>query len=106
MTAVMAFEPGVDRCISLFADRIRSFSNKESEAASFDASAWLQYFAFDALGELNFSKQLGFLRRGVDVNGLIKGADEMIRYVSLASHGACCFAMVAPGGLANAFNGL
>ena len=33
-----------------------------------DTSAWLQYFAFDAMGELNFSNQFGFLETGADMN--------------------------------------
>lgn len=103
MSAVVAFEPGVDRCISLFADRIRTIQTHDGKAAPFDTSAWLQYFAFDALGELNFSRQLGFLQQGVDVDGWIQGADEMIRYVSLASHRSLNLKVTISGGLADAF---
>ena len=93
MSTVCAFESGVDRCISLLADRICEINdswqekNEPGEAApvSIDASAWLEYFAFDALGELNFSKPLGFLHRGEDVDGWIGGTESMMGYLSLVS---------------------
>ncbi|KAL2827964.1 cytochrome P450 [Aspergillus cavernicola] len=38
---------------------------------TFDLANWLQYFAFDVMGTLTFSKRYGFLERGVDVNGML-----------------------------------
>lgn len=93
MSTVSTFEPDVDRCISLFVDRIREINNsgrekneaRETAPVAIDASAWLEYFAFDALGELNFSRRLGFLSRGEDVGRWIGDTDKMMDYVSLVS---------------------
>lgn len=38
---------------------------------TFDLGQWLQYFAFDVMGTLTFSKRYGFLERGQDVNGML-----------------------------------
>ena len=38
---------------------------------SFDLGNWLQYFAFDVMGTLTFSKRYGFLEQGHDVNGML-----------------------------------
>ncbi|KAL8722234.1 MAG: hypothetical protein Q9181_007531 [Wetmoreana brouardii] len=38
---------------------------------SFDLGNWLQYFAFDVMGTLTFSKRYGFLEQGRDVNGML-----------------------------------
>ncbi|KAI4124801.1 MAG: hypothetical protein LQ338_004627 [Usnochroma carphineum] len=39
---------------------------------AFDLGAWLQYFAFDVMGTLTFSKRYGFLETGQDVNGMLE----------------------------------
>ena len=36
-----------------------------------DLGDWLQYFAFDVMGTLTFSKRYGFLEKGRDVNGML-----------------------------------
>lgn len=39
---------------------------------TFDLGNWLQYFAFDVMGTLTFSKRYGFLEQGRDVNGMLE----------------------------------
>jgi Cytochrome P450 len=39
---------------------------------TFDLGNWLQYFAFDVMGTLTFSKRYGFLETGKDVNGMLE----------------------------------
>ena len=93
MSTVSTFESGVDRCISLLADRICEISDSgsgQNEAGEttrmlINMSAWLEYFALDALGELNFSRPLGFMSRGEDVGGWIGGIEAVMNYVSLVS---------------------
>ncbi|KAL8986024.1 MAG: hypothetical protein Q9205_000449 [Flavoplaca limonia] len=40
--------------------------------STFDLGNWLQYFAFDVMGTLTFSKRYGFLEQGRDVNGMLE----------------------------------
>jgi hypothetical protein len=42
-----------------------------SSGKVFDLADWLQYFAFDVMGTLTFSKRYGFLEKGQDVNGML-----------------------------------
>ena len=37
----------------------------------FDLGSWLQYFAFDVMGTMTFSKRYGFLEEGRDVGGML-----------------------------------
>ncbi|GAB1199993.1 hypothetical protein APSETT444_009353 [Aspergillus pseudonomiae] len=37
----------------------------------FDFGEWLQYFAFDVMGTMSFSRRYGFLEQGRDVNGML-----------------------------------
>ncbi|EED22579.1 cytochrome P450 oxidoreductase, putative [Talaromyces stipitatus ATCC 10500] len=42
-----------------------------SSGDTFDLADWLQYFAFDVMGTLTFSKRYGFLEHGRDVNNML-----------------------------------
>ena len=83
MTALTELEPYVDKCVELFLTRIAEVT--DSGAKSIDISVWLQYFAFDVLGEINFSRQLGFLKTGTDVDNNIAAIDAILQYASLVS---------------------
>ena len=37
----------------------------------FDLGEWLQFFAFDVMGTMTFSKRYGFLDQGKDVGGML-----------------------------------
>lgn len=45
----------------------------------FDLGNWLQYFAFDVMGTLTFSKRYGFLDRGQDVGGMLGAIKTFMR---------------------------
>lgn len=46
---------------------------------------WLQYFAFDVIGELTFSKRLGFLKRGGDVDGIIHAIETFFNTAAIVT---------------------
>ena len=69
MSNLLSFEPHVDNTISFFFDQLDKRFASTGETC--DLGAWLQMFAFDVMGELTFSKRLGFLERGGDVDGIM-----------------------------------
>ncbi|OCK99432.1 pisatin demethylase [Cenococcum geophilum 1.58] len=81
MTTLADLEPYVQNVIQLFLKRIDEVS--EGGKKPFDIGSWVQYFAFDALGEINFSEQLGFLETGTDVGNSIATIDGLLRYLSI-----------------------
>lgn len=81
MTSLADLEPYVQNVIQLFLRRIDEVS--EGGEKPFDIGAWVQYFAFDALGEVNFSEQLGFLETGTDVGNSIATIDGLLKYLSI-----------------------
>jgi Cytochrome P450 len=81
MTTLADLEPYVQNVIQLFLRRIDEVS--EGGKKSFDIGTWVQYFAFDALGEVNFSQQLGFLETGTDVGNSIATIDGLLKYLSI-----------------------
>jgi len=65
--------------VSLFMDRLHGFANSKPV----DLGAWLQYFAFDVVGEVTFASKLGFLEQGTDVDGMMKAIEGMLTYAAL-----------------------
>ncbi|KAI2821405.1 hypothetical protein CBS63078_4605 [Aspergillus niger] len=77
MSTVTEFEPFVDSTTQTLFARLDELSEK---GCVFDISTWLQYYAFDVIGEMTFSKQLGFLREGRDVEGIMESLEKMFDY--------------------------
>ena len=81
MTAITELEPYVSTCVDLFLKRIDEVTDGGKKPI--DISPWMQYYAFDVLGEVNFGRQLGFLKSGTDVDQNIEGIETVLKYVSL-----------------------
>ncbi|KAJ9503172.1 hypothetical protein H2202_001326 [Exophiala xenobiotica] len=73
-------EGAIDSCIRLFTKQLDGLVQK---GHPIDLGAWLQYFAFDVVGEFTFARKLGFLEQGKDVDGMIKGIEGTLSYVAL-----------------------
>ena len=69
VTSVTSFEGLVDDVIKCLAENFdgRFVQNQQV----FDIGSWLQYFAFDVMGTMTFSKRYGFLDQGKDVDGML-----------------------------------
>ncbi|KAK1835327.1 putative cytochrome P450 pisatin demethylase-like protein [Podospora conica] len=79
MTNLVEFEPYVDTTISFFLDQLE----KLQVGKVCDIGQWLQYFAFDVMGEITFSKRLGFLDEARDIEGIIANTAKVSRYGAL-----------------------
>ncbi|KUI65981.1 Pisatin demethylase [Cytospora mali] len=73
MDVVVSLEGFADKCISILLARLREISSSGNKPIN--PVDWMQYFAFDVLGEISFSKDLGFLEKGADVDGMIAAID-------------------------------
>lgn len=51
--------------------------------------------AFDVIGELTFSKPLGFLERGHDVDGIIASLEKMLDYSGKVRRHSNCLLTVS-----------
>ena len=81
MTTLLSFEPYVDTTMDVFCRQLRSRFADTGHPC--DLGVWLQMFAFDVIGELTFSRRLGFLESGEDVNGVMKDIWDMFQETSL-----------------------
>lgn len=70
MSSLLEMEPKVDECSLLFMQQLNDrFAAKGKPV---DLGMWLQFYAFDVVGEISFNKKLGFLQQGFDVGNIIK----------------------------------
>ncbi|KAL4867930.1 hypothetical protein BDV12DRAFT_170571 [Aspergillus spectabilis] len=69
MSKVLPLEPFINKTLDVMSEQLdnRFVATKEV----FDLADWLQFFAFDVMGTLTFSKRYGFLERGEDVQGML-----------------------------------
>lgn len=82
LSTLVEFEPLVDSTTNFFLDTLQSrFASKQGSVL--DLGEYLQFYAFDVMGELTFSKRLGFIEEGVDVNNIMKSIGANFEYFSL-----------------------
>lgn len=80
LTSLLELESAVDSCTEIFQSRLQDFAEKRRPI---DLGTWLQYYAFDVVGEFTFAKKLGFLQEGRDVDDMMSGIQGILNYASL-----------------------
>jgi len=80
MTSLLAKEDAVDSCSLLFMHKLGEFAAQKKPV---DLGAWLQYYAFDVVGEFSFAQKLGFLEQGADVDDMMKSIEGMLVKLNL-----------------------
>ncbi len=86
MTSLVQFEPLVDSTTTEFLKQLKQrYADKPDSHAIVDFGAWLQYYAFDVICELTYSKRLGFVERGQDVENIISSLEWLLNYAAVVS---------------------
>ncbi|KAJ0426711.1 cytochrome P450 [Aspergillus carlsbadensis] len=70
MSNLVSFEPYVQSTIEYFFTRLDELYVRTGETCDF--ALWLHLFAADVMGEITFSKRLGFLETGGDMEGVMR----------------------------------
>lgn len=84
MSSLVQFEPLVDSTIEAFLKQIDGrFADRDGDAGVVDFGRWLHYYAFDVIGELTFSKRLGFIDEAKDIEGIIGTLEKMLDYFAV-----------------------
>jgi hypothetical protein len=83
MSTLKEFEPFVDSTTTLL---LQKLAEKYADmGAECDLGQWLHWYAFDVIGELTFSKRLGFLEEEHDIGGVMKNITQRLDYASVVS---------------------
>jgi cytochrome P450 len=78
MSTLVEFEPFVDITTKLFIQRLNElFASGASGHPKCNFRKWLQYYAFDVIGEMTFPKPFGFLEHNGDVDGIIASLHQV-----------------------------
>lgn len=78
MTSIRNLEYLVDPCSQIF-----SAAMEDLQGQIVDLGAWVQWYAFDVIGAISFSKRFGFMEERKDVNHVIEGIDGGLMYASM-----------------------
>ena len=83
MTNLMSYEPMVDSTIHCFFEQLDQRFVQPSRICALDV--WLQMFAFDVIGSITFSKRLGFLEQGRDIDHIMDNSWRYFRVAAVVS---------------------
>lgn len=78
MSSMVGLESLVDECAQLFIKKLQQMDNNP-----IDLGTWLQWYAFDVIGKITFSKEFGFMEQGKDVRDMISQIEKGLVYTSV-----------------------
>jgi hypothetical protein len=84
MSSLVNYEPLVSSTMGVFLDKTQELYASTGKTCSF--SRWLQYFAFDVIGDLTWSKRLGFVEEDRDVDGIVGFLQHFLSYAGPVSY--------------------
>ncbi|KAJ6439194.1 cytochrome P450 [Purpureocillium lavendulum] len=80
MSALVQYEPLVDNTTKLFLAQTQNLYGGSPEGCDF--TRWLQFYAFDVIGETTYSTRHGFVERNDDVDGIASYLSNLFLYVA------------------------
>jgi hypothetical protein len=83
LSNIIQHEPHFDAVLLLLIARLDEFCKSNHPV---DLDQWFTFFAFDAVGEVIFSKSFGFLERGKDIRNAIANQRLLAPYAAIMGH--------------------
>jgi hypothetical protein len=83
MSSLVNYEPLVSSTLTYWLDKTDDMFASTGKSCNF--SQWLQFFAFDVIGDLTWSKRLGFVEGNKDVDNIIGFLGKFFDYVAPVS---------------------
>ncbi|KAK0733248.1 cytochrome P450-like protein [Lasiosphaeria miniovina] len=80
MSALVQYEPFVDNTTKLFLKQTERLYIDKPEPCDF--TRWLQFYAFDVIGEITYSKRHGFIEKNEDIDGIVAYLTKLFLYVA------------------------
>jgi hypothetical protein len=84
MSSLVQYEPFVDNTTKLFLEQTKNIFVDNPEGCDF--TQWLQFYAFDVIGEITYSKRHGFVENNKDVDGIVGYLTWLFLYVAPVCH--------------------
>lgn len=80
MSALVQYEPFVDNTTKIFLKQTEKLFVDNPEGCDF--TRWLQFYAFDVIGEITYSKRHGFIEKNEDIDGIVGYLTWLFNYVA------------------------
>ncbi|KAI0142734.1 cytochrome P450 [Xylariaceae sp. FL1272] len=80
MSALVQYEPFVDNTLKLFFEQTERLYAGRPEGCDF--VRWLQFYAFDVIGEVTYGKRHGFVENNEDIDGIVSYLGNMFLYAA------------------------
>ncbi|KAK3941462.1 hypothetical protein QBC46DRAFT_431297 [Diplogelasinospora grovesii] len=80
MSALVQYEPFVDNTTRLFLKQTEKLYEQDDRPCDF--TRWIQFYAFDVIGEITYSKRHGFIEKNEDVEGIVDYLSKLFLYVA------------------------
>ncbi|EWC46673.1 hypothetical protein DRE_04160 [Drechslerella stenobrocha 248] len=81
MSTLLDYEPYVDSTIRLLQSRLEELYVDKNVIC--DLGEWVHWAAFDVIGEITFSRRLGFLEEGRDIGDVIRATQGQLDYLAV-----------------------
>ena len=83
LSNIIKSEPYIDNLLKLLQSRLDA-NSRAGQQVRWDH--WLDYLAFDVVGEITFSRQFGFLKEGHDIADAIKNQGILTHYLAIMAY--------------------
>ncbi|KAJ9227002.1 hypothetical protein DTO271D3_8144 [Paecilomyces variotii] len=84
LSNVLQSERYIDRCSEVFMQKMKEHTNKNEP---FDLGTWVQWYAFDVIGELYFGRMFGFMEKSHDHEGWINALELLTPFLCVTGVG-------------------
>ncbi|KAH7376903.1 cytochrome P450 [Plectosphaerella cucumerina] len=81
MSTMLSYEGAVEKLNGVCIQKMHQFAK---EGRLIDVPHWMQYYAFDVIGEITFNKSFGMMEKEGDTTGMISGIREANDYLAFA----------------------
>lgn len=83
MGSMVQYEDRVTATSRLFLDE--TAKRHADTGVPLDFTLWLQYFAFDVIHEIAYSKPMGFIKKAGDIGGILAALETWFQYIGPVS---------------------
>ncbi|KAM6529355.1 hypothetical protein FALCPG4_007491 [Fusarium falciforme] len=79
MSTMITYEKAVDDMTEVLAKKLRVFAN---EGRPFHFPRFMQYYAFDVIGQITFGQSFGMMQKECDPTGMLEGVHRVLDYLA------------------------
>jgi hypothetical protein len=80
MSSLIQYEKSVDSTTMVFLQQTKRLY--ATTGAVCDFATWLQFYAFDVIGEMTYSKRHGFIDEARDIDGIVGYLGRLFSYAA------------------------